>query len=56
MAEFIAGIKAEFWLELYEIPRICLLSELLEFLEAPGLSEKMQAHPAFVRFAPSGSG
>src|SRR4051794_26159876 len=52
-AEFVADVNTRFWLSAYEIPRICLLSELLEFLEIPDLREKIQTHPAFVRFVPS---
>lgn len=52
-AEFIANIDTKTWLNPYEIPRICLLSELLKFLGTPGLSERVQSHPAFVSFVTS---
>jgi hypothetical protein len=49
-AEFIATVKPGFWLELNDIPRICLISELLDFLNRPEAFQRVSHHPAFVHF------
>ena len=48
--EFIASFDGSFWLDLaVEIPRICLLPELVRFLTNVDL-EQVRKHPAYVSF------
>jgi hypothetical protein len=49
--EFIASFDRAYWLDLsLEIPRVCLLKELIEFLKKRDIKE-IKKHPRFVTFA-----
>ena len=47
--EFIASFDKLFWLKLLDIPRICLLSEFIKFMENADV-EELKKHPAYVSF------
>jgi hypothetical protein len=50
-AEFIAKLDSELWLKPYECPRICLLTELVDFMNQPEAVERIESNPAFVPFS-----
>lgn len=47
--EFTALLDPKFWLKTGEIPRICLVDELIDFLNSENV-EELKNHPNFVRF------
>lgn len=50
-AEFIASANPKLWLKQYECPRICLLTELIDFINQPDILESIETHPAYVSFS-----
>lgn len=50
-AEFIATADHRLWLKPYECPRICLLTELIDFMNQSEAVERIKSNPAFVSFA-----
>ena len=49
-AEFIASVDRALWLKLYECPRICLLTEMVDFLHQRDAIKELEANTAFVPF------
>jgi len=49
-AEFIAKADPALWLDRFECPRVCLLTELIEFLKRPDVTKIIESHRAFVPF------
>jgi hypothetical protein len=45
--EFIASFDPEWWLQSEEVPRICLVNELINYLESENIDD-LQKHPKFV--------
>jgi hypothetical protein len=50
-AEFIASVEPKLWLKPYDCPRICLLTELTEFINQPEAVEGIESNPAFIHFS-----
>jgi hypothetical protein len=45
--EFTASLDPEWWLQTEEIPRICLVNELINYLQSENI-DNLQSHPRFV--------
>jgi hypothetical protein len=49
-AELVASASHKWWVSRLECPRICMLTELIDFLNTDGVAARLAMHPAFVSF------